>query len=278
MTKKTAGSSDQVMHPSKTSAPADEAAPLLVNATDRPEAEDDGFKTTSSPYMGGIAPARFWVIFSMILFVFAAGCFDMTIMASTHPIITSHFHGANSASWLSTAFILTTTSIQPMTGRLSDAIGRKNPFLAGLLIFALGTLWCVLAQTMLQFIIARAICGLGAGVMISLGSIMVSDMVPIEIRGAYQGILNINYGVSSVLGAASGGIIAEALGWRWMFGIQVPVLLASVVVGALVVPNNLGEPDMKRKGSGLEAMKGFDTLGSLLLTVLLVFLVLGLVS
>jgi MFS family permease len=67
---------------------------------------------------------------------------------------------------------------------------------------------------MVSFIMARAVCGLGAGGMMTMGSIITSDLVPIEIRGAYQSYINIIFGVGSALGAALGGAIADHLGWR----------------------------------------------------------------
>ncbi len=107
-------------------------------------------------------------------------CFDSTIMASSHPVITSYFGSSNSASWLSTAFLLTSTAFQPLLGGLSDAVGRKGPYLITMAIFLLATLWCTLAGSMTSFILARAACGLGAGGMMTLGSIIISDLVPIE--------------------------------------------------------------------------------------------------
>lgn len=136
-----------------------------------------------APFLGGISHARFWWIFGTILALHSVSCFDGTIMASSHPVITSYFQSSNSASWLSTAFLLTSTAFQPLLGRLSDTVGRKGPYIVTATIFALATLWCALAQSMTSFIAARAVCGLGAGGVMTLGSIIVSDLVPIERRG-----------------------------------------------------------------------------------------------
>ena len=136
--------------------------------------------TRSTPYLNNVSPARFWFIFSQILAAYFISCFDGTIMASSHPVITSYFHASNSASWLSTAFLLTSTAFQPLLGRLSDAVGRKPLFVGCVGVFALATMWCALAQSIESFILGRAACGLGAGGVMSLGSIIVSDLVPIE--------------------------------------------------------------------------------------------------
>ncbi|KAG6039827.1 hypothetical protein E4U41_002073 [Claviceps citrina] len=134
----------------------------------------------AAPFLNGTSTGRFWAIFSQILMVQFIGCFDGTIMASSHPVITSYFGAANSASWLSTAFLLASTAFQPLLGRLSDALGRKPLFVASLAVFTGATAWCAAAGSIEAFVVARAFCGLGAGGCMTLGSIITSDLVPIE--------------------------------------------------------------------------------------------------
>lgn len=230
-----------------------------------------------SPFLGGVSVAQFWVIFAGILANYFVACFDSTIMASSHPVITSYFHSSNSASWLSTAFLLTSTAFQPIFGRISDAVGRKPPFIIALFIFLVGTLWCALAQSMTSFILARALCGLAAGGVTTMGSIITSDLVPIEIRGAYQSYINIVYGAGSAMGAAMGGLIADSLGWRWEFGVQVPILALLFLIACLTTPKDLGMSKGQVRKSFGEAIRMFDYKGSLLLTTSVAFLILGLV-
>ncbi|KAH8780869.1 major facilitator superfamily transporter [Diaporthe sp. PMI_573] len=227
-------------------------------------------------FLGGISHGRFWWIFGSVLALHFVSCFDGTIMASSHPVITSYFQSSNSASWLSTAFLLTSTAFQPLLGRLSDTVGRKGPYLVTATIFALATLWCALAQSMASFIAARAVCGIGAGGVMTLGSIIVSDLVPIERRGAYQSYINMVYGVASTSGAALGGFLAENLGWRAEFGIQVAPLLLCVGVSAITIPGDLGMDVQAHKETMLQAMKQFDFRGSFFLTTSITFLILGL--
>jgi MFS family permease len=241
------------------------------------ETEEDK-SLPKSPFLAGVSVTRFWLIFSGILVSYFVACFDGTIMVSSHPIITSYFESSNSASWLSTAFLLTSTSFQPLFGRLSDTIGRKPPYVFTMVVFLVSTVWCGLAQSMMSFIFARAVCGLGAGGMMTMGSIITSDLVPIEIRGAYQSYINIIFGVGSALGAALGGAIADHLGWRWEFGIQIPALVACLCIACFTVPRDLGLPKGVKKKSLREAMRIFDFKGSILLTLSITFLILGLVT
>ncbi len=94
--------------------------------------------------------------------------FDSYFMASSHPVITSYFHASNSASWLSTSFMLTSTAFQPMFGRISDTIGRRPVYLASLAVFIFTTAWCALAQSIESFIAGRAMCGIAAGGMMAM--------------------------------------------------------------------------------------------------------------
>ncbi|CAN8106308.1 unnamed protein product [Discula destructiva] len=228
-----------------------------------------------SPFLNGLSRSHFWLIFSNVLALNFISNFDSTLMASSHPVITSYFNSSNSASWLSTAFLLTSTAFQPLLGSLSDSLGRKTPYICTMAIFALATLWCALAQSMTSFIVARAVCGIGAGGVMTLGSIIVSDLVPIERRGAYQSYINMIYGVGSTLGAALGGFMADYLGWRWEFGIQVPPLLLCVGISTLIIPNNLGLGSKKQQ-TVFQALKSFDFKGAFCLVCAITFLILGL--
>ena len=183
---------DETIHVIKGSGPDEPSKPdTIAKAIIIPSSSSSSSISTSSlysiddddiptPFLNGVSPARFWVLFPGLMATYFVASFDSTIMASSHPVITSYFGSSNTASWLSTAFLLTSTSFQPLVGGLSDAVGRKTPYLVTITIFLLATVWCALAQSMTSFIIARAVCGLGAGGMMSLGSIMVSDLVPIE--------------------------------------------------------------------------------------------------
>ncbi|PMD36194.1 major facilitator superfamily transporter [Hyaloscypha variabilis F] len=241
-----------------------------------PSSEEDAESKPKSPFLAGVSVSTFWLIFSGVLTGNFVACFDSTIMVSSHPVITSYFQSSNSASWLSTAFLLTSTSFQPLFGRLSDTIGRKTPYVFSTTVFLLATLWCALAQSMTSFILARAVCGLGAGGMLAMGSIITSDLVPIEIRGVYQSYINIVFGFGSAMGAALGGAIADSLGWRWEFGVQVPFIALCVFASYFTIPRKLGLAAGIEKKSLWEAMKVFDFKGSLLLTSSITFLILGL--
>ncbi|KAF4542245.1 Multidrug resistance protein fnx1 [Lasiodiplodia theobromae] len=242
-----------------------------------PAPEDESNRSNDSPYLGGVSVTKFWLIFGGVLLQYFVACFDSTLMASSHPVITSYFKSSNSASWLSTAFLLTSTAFQPLLARVSDTIGRRPIYVFSLVMFVITTAWCALAQSIGSFIAARAFCGLGAGGVLAMGSILTNDMVPIEIRGNYQAYINLFFGLGQACGAAFGGFLCDTLGWRWTFGIQIPVQLLILVAAAIIMPNTLG-PNLAKNSdkSAFQHIKTFDLLGSLLLTISAAFMILGL--
>jgi len=99
----------------------------------------------------------------------------------------------------------------------------------------------------------------------------------IRIRGAYQSYINIAFGAGAMLGAAMGGVMADYLGWRWEFGVQIPILVFALLVALITIPDDLGMHG-KSKRSVREAMKDFDFMGSFLMATSVTFLILGLVG
>jgi len=224
-----------------------------------------------------VSPTRFWLIFSGVMMGYLIGFFDSTLMASSHPVITSYFHAANAASWLSTAFLLTSTAFLPLFGRISDAFGRKPVYLFSITMFFLTTAWCGLAQSIGSFISARALCGMGAGGVFSMGQIVSSDLVRIEYRGVYQSYLNLCLGIGSCLGLAFGGLLCDQIGWRGAFLIQLPFILVLFVAASCTIPPGLG---MKRVGSERMAVsqliRSIDLTGSFILILAVTGLIMGL--
>ncbi|CAI7652612.1 unnamed protein product [Penicillium glandicola] len=224
-----------------------------------------------------VSPTRFWVIFGGIMLGYLIGFFDSTLMASSHPVITSYFNAANSASWLSTAFLLTSTAFMPLFGRISDAFGRKPVYLFSIAMFFITTAGCGLAQSIGSFIAARALCGLGAGGIFAIGQIISSDLVRLEYRGVYQSYVNLSLGIGSSLGLAFGGYLCDHIGWRGSFLIQLPFIFVYFIAAAWTVPTDLG---IKR--TGMERMKvwqvvrSIDIVGSIILILCVTLLIVGL--
>lgn len=215
-------------------------SPVSQSLPDEPEGSLSKEDTGYAARFINLSPARFWLIFAGILLGYLIAFFDATLMASSHPVITSYFHASNSASWLSTAFLLTSTAFLPLFGRISDTFGRRPVYLFSIIVFFLTTVWCAVAQSIGSFIAARAFCGLGAGGVLSLGMILSSDMVRLEYRGVYQSYINLVLGAGGCLGLVFGGYLCEKVGWRGAFFVQLPFIFVYFFVAAWTTPADLG--------------------------------------
>ncbi|KAK1752927.1 putative vacuolar basic amino acid transporter [Echria macrotheca] len=219
-------------------------------------------------------PAGFvWIQVAIMSNVFLYG-FDGTITAATYAVISSDFDAANTASWLTTSYLVTSTAFQPLYGRVSDIFGRRLCFFISTITFALGCLGCGVARDIVFLNCMRALTGFGGGGLMTMATIVNSDMIPFRKRGMYQALQNGMFGFGAICGASFGGSIADGIGWRWCFLLQVPVSMVALVVGAFVVKNPEGGFNV---GQGFRSVwTKVDFTGSLLLVTAISIQLVGL--
>jgi EmrB/QacA subfamily drug resistance transporter len=155
---------------------------------------------------------------------------DQTIVTTALPVIASDLGGLNHLSWIIIAYHLTSASTMPLWGRASDLHGRKRLLIAAVVVFLLGSALCGIAGTIGQLIAFRACQGVGGGGMITLAMAVIADVVPPRERGRYQGYIQLLFMLSSVLGPLLGGLLADALSWRWVFYVNLPVGAAALAI------------------------------------------------
>ncbi|KAI5866073.1 major facilitator superfamily domain-containing protein [Durotheca rogersii] len=235
-----------------------------------------GSPSSSAPKDDGWAPPRHfvWIEMAIMANVFLYG-FDGTITAATYAVISSEFGATNNASWLTTSYLITSTAFQPLYGRVSDIFGRRICFFFSTITFALGCLGCGLAHNMILLDCMRALAGFGGGGLMSMATIVNSDMIPFRKRGMYQAMQNAIFGFGSISGASFGGSIADRIGWRWCFLLQVPISIAAFILGYMVIENQ-DTVNLHGGSSFKEIWRIVDFSGSLLLVVAIVVQLVGL--
>lgn len=193
---------------------------------------------------------------------------ESTVVATAMPTIVGQLGGLEHYSWVFSAFMLASTTVVPLYGKLSDIYGRRNLYVIAMALFLVGSILCGWAGTMTQLIFARALQGIGAGGIMPLAFILIGEMFSLEQRAKMQGLFSGVWGVSSIAGPLLGGFIVDQFSWHWIFYINVfPGLIAAALVA-------FGWRDQARS----HERPAVDYAGAVLLTVGIITLLLGLME
>lgn len=189
-----------------------------------------------------------------ILLALFLGALDQTIVATALPAIVEDLGGLSRYAWVVTAYLVASTVLVPIYGKLADMYSRKAIELWAVSVFLAGSFLCGLAgefgdlpligDGMNQLIVARALQGLGGAGLFSLAFIIIADLFPPKVRGKYQGLVGGVFGIASVLGPLigglltdhAGGIIPGVAGWRWVFYVNLPFGVLALWVIARRMP------------------------------------------
>ena len=169
----------------------------------------------------------------LALFLFAL---DQTVVGVALPRIITDLRGNELYTWSITIYLLTSTISGPIYGKLSDLFGRRPIILFAVSLFLVGSALCGLSQEMWQFILFRGLQGLGGGAVFPVALAVVADLYTPAERGKYLGLFGAVFGLSSLVGPAIGGVITDNVGWHWIFFVNVPIGLVSLVILYRLLP------------------------------------------
>lgn len=173
-------------------------------------------------------PNTKWVTAGLLLGLVLSSL-DQTIVAAALPTITKQLGGFSLYSWVFTVYMLASTVMMPIYGKLADLFGRKRVFLGGLSLFLLGSLLCGCAHSMYELIAFRCIQGLGAGALMPVAFTIIADIYPPEQRVKFMGLFSTVFAASSIGGPVIGGLLA-AWSWRWIFLMNLPIGLSAFLL------------------------------------------------
>jgi EmrB/QacA subfamily drug resistance transporter len=186
-------------------------------------------KRRSSRHSGEGSGGGKGILLTGLIIAMLFGALDGTIVGTAMPRIVGEMGGLGLMTWLTTAYMLTSTVIVPVAGKLADLLGRRVIYVTGLLIFIGGSALCGISQSMTQRI------------MMPMAIIIIGDMFTGKQRAKWQGIFGALFGLSSVIGPQVGGWIVDAWNWRWVFYINLPVGVLAVLFIAMGLPKHRHE-------------------------------------
>ena len=211
--------------------------------------------------------AKMEILFAILLALFL-GALDQTIVGTALPQIVTDLGGNDLYTWVVTIYLLTSTITVPFYGKLSDLYGRKPMLIIGITLFLIGSALSGLSQNMEQLILFRGIQGLGAGALFPIALAVIGDLFTPAERGKYQGLFGAVFGISFLIGPALGGFITDNISWHWVFYVNIPIGIASLVVIGRLLPN------IRRE----DASRNLDYLGALLFTISISAILVGLTN
>lgn len=183
-----------------------------------------------------VSRQRLILVMAGVMLGMLLAALDQTVVGTALPRIVADLGGLNHYAWVVTAYLLASTVMVPIYGKLSDIYGRRIFFLGGMILFLLGSALAGMSQSMVELILFRGIQGLGAGAMMPIAQAIIGDVFPPAERGKWQGLMMAVFGLATIVGPTLGGWLTDNWGWRWVFYVNMPVGLIAIVTTGIALP------------------------------------------
>jgi EmrB/QacA subfamily drug resistance transporter len=235
----------------------------------RPPAARDGDAAPSSaaPSLMTLPPRTKLAILGAVLLTLFLASLDQTVVGTALPKIVTDLNGASLYAWVVTTYLLASTVTVPIYGKFSDVFGRKVMLIIGVCLFLAGSWLSGASQNMNELVAFRAIQGLGAGALFPIVIAIIGDLYSPRERGRFQGLFGAVFALSFIVGPFIGGWITDNISWHWVFYVNVPFGIASLVVLSIVLPS---------AGRRQASIRDLDYVGIVLFTAGVVPFMLGL--
>jgi EmrB/QacA subfamily drug resistance transporter len=185
---------------------------------------------------------RTFVVATIMLATFMVAI-EATIVATAMPRIVGQLGGFSYYSWVFSAFLLAQSTTTVIYGKLSDIFGRKPVLIGGIVVFLIGSLLCGFAWSMTSLIVFRLLQGLGAGAIQPVTMTIIGDLFKLEERGRVQGIMATVWATSAVVGPLAGGVIVDNISWAWIFWINLPIGIFSIIAFSLFLKETVAHKE-----------------------------------
>jgi EmrB/QacA subfamily drug resistance transporter len=209
------------------------AEPQSSGSRDFPRGQGGG---SAGPLTAGLSRRRTILVVSGTMLALLLAALDQTIVGTAMPRIVADLNGLAYYAWVITAYLVASTVMVPVAGKLGDLFGRKPFLLTGMIGFVAASALCGASQNMAELVTFRSLQGIFGGVLFATVFAVIGDLFPPQQRARVGGLFGAVFGLSSVLGPTAGGYITDNLGWRWVFYVNLPIGIVAVLLVAMTMP------------------------------------------